>query len=198
MKNSFKQMEARERARNSRVRSRGGKLKPSNEFEKLSFDYDAPVLDSVIHIHGPYVYFIQAVDGGPIKIGKAFNVRERLAGLQTGNPKELRILGAMVGDTDVEGKVHKEFAGSRIRGEWFEPSEELYDYIQGVNVWKDLLDLKRVALSGDRNLIIDKNSRLVIQYVKGWDYFWERFVEEKTGIPMRCLAWEGHYIPLAF
>ncbi len=67
-------------------------------------------------------YFIQAVDGGPIKIGTARDVSARLAELQVANPNELVILGT----TPLpEASVHRRFAHLRIRGEWFTASASL-------------------------------------------------------------------------
>src|SRR5689334_18091148 len=48
---------------------------------------------------GKKVYFIQAGENGPIKIGYTFkNVADRLAGIQTGNHEECKILGVIPGD----------------------------------------------------------------------------------------------------
>jgi hypothetical protein len=72
-----------------------------------------------------YVYFMQAVDGGPIKIGWAKDPEKRLAAHQVSSASELKLLGAMWGTQDVERKWHARFAHLRIRGEWFEGTEAL-------------------------------------------------------------------------
>lgn len=41
------------------------------------------------------IYFIQAGDGGPIKIGYARNVERRFMALKTGTAKELAVLGVL-------------------------------------------------------------------------------------------------------
>lgn len=72
------------------------------------------------------VYFIQADIGGPIKIGMAFNVFERLSLFQMGCPFRLRVLGIIKGgDAHIESALHRRFAEHRLHGEWFEPCEEL-------------------------------------------------------------------------
>lgn len=76
---------------------------------------------------GSYVYFIQAVDGGPIKIGYGADVTARLNGLQTGSPVTLRIIGICEGDRELEQKLHKELAAHHVRGEWFRPVPEVRD-----------------------------------------------------------------------
>jgi len=72
------------------------------------------------------VYFIQAGDKGPIKIGVARSVERRLEALQTGNHEELRIITKIMCEGlahayATERKFHKMFKKYRIRGEWFKP-----------------------------------------------------------------------------
>lgn len=70
-----------------------------------------------------FVYFIQASEGGPVKIGRANNVRSRMGKMQTDSAALLVLLGASR-DLDEE-KLHVQFAGHRLHGEWFEPAPEI-------------------------------------------------------------------------
>jgi hypothetical protein len=79
---------------------------------------------------GNIVYFIQAVDGGPIKIGHAVNPIARLRELQTAHHKELRILAVMDGGIAKEKEIHDIFADSRVRGEWFKGTRMLIGWIK--------------------------------------------------------------------
>jgi excisionase family DNA binding protein len=73
------------------------------------------------------IYFIQAGDAGPIKIGYTLNsVANRLAGIQTGNHEELRIIGVMPGGRATEAEIHEQIAQHRIRGEWFHPHADVF------------------------------------------------------------------------
>lgn len=76
------------------------------------------------------VYFVQAGQGGPIKIGYTENLRLRLQALSAGVPHEIIPLGvddgALAGD---EIDIHIRFAKCRLRGEWFNPTPELLAYI---------------------------------------------------------------------
>jgi len=78
---------------------------------------------------GKCVYWIQAVEGGPIKIGAASDPtgESRLKGLQTGNPNALRIVGVVPGHVKLEAWLHKKARsyGARVRGEWFEEGEAM-------------------------------------------------------------------------
>ena len=71
-----------------------------------------------------YLYFIRMGRLGPIKIGVAGNVKQRLKTLQTGNPEELSIITSVKCDSDMktldlERRLHKIYQRHRIRGEWF-------------------------------------------------------------------------------
>ena len=74
------------------------------------------------------IYFIQAVDGGPIKIGVTDqHPNRRLEQFQAGCPVKLCVLGTTPGDQWAEDRLHKRFAAHRLHGEWFEPVDELVE-----------------------------------------------------------------------
>lgn len=75
------------------------------------------------------VYFIQSECGGPIKIGVASFLPQRLAELQTARPDKLLVLLAIDGDQAREREIHVQFASARIAGEWFNPTNELLSWI---------------------------------------------------------------------
>lgn len=75
------------------------------------------------------VYFIQAGEDGPVKIGTAEDVAARLSELQTGSPAPLQLLGYVSGGRADEQMLHRRFAALRMRGEWFSPAPELIDFI---------------------------------------------------------------------
>lgn len=66
-----------------------------------------------------FVYVIQPEGDSPIKIGRAVDVRKRLAGLQTGNPRRLQLLYVVPGDNELEWQLHYRLRPSRLTGEWF-------------------------------------------------------------------------------
>lgn len=74
-----------------------------------------------------YVYFIGC--GDYIKIGFSTRPLDRLRSLQTSHPDTLEILGTIRGTRRLESRLHKRFADLRERGEWFQTSEDLWDYI---------------------------------------------------------------------
>ena len=82
--------------------------------------------------HAGYVYFIQAGDGGPIKIGSATDVEQRMSDLQVGSAQELRLLAKVPGGYRREGELHDFLSKHHIRGEWFQPHEEVFVVMAGL------------------------------------------------------------------
>lgn len=82
----------------------------------------------VIRSKSSQTYFIQADNGGPIKIGRASNIRKRLASLQCSHSRMLVLLASMEGDHEAE--MHEKFAHLRIKGEWFRAEGELLDFLK--------------------------------------------------------------------
>jgi hypothetical protein len=98
------------------------------------------------------IYFIQAENGGPIKIGFTRDLDRRLDRLQTGSPYPLNVLATIdTGCDDVhddasyERMIHDKFQQYRLRREWFEPSKELLEFISDVRTKGQsiLIDIKR-------------------------------------------------------
>lgn len=79
-----------------------------------------------------YVYFLQAKSLGHIKIGTTTNMQRRFSEIKTGCPDELVLLGITKGDANIERQIHEKFADSRVRGEWFAPSDDLASFIERV------------------------------------------------------------------
>lgn len=67
-----------------------------------------------------YVYFLQAFDGGPIKIGRSRTPEARLRAIQGNSPVPLDLICKIPGDEVVEQTLHRVFASGRLHGEWFD------------------------------------------------------------------------------
>ena len=65
------------------------------------------------------IYFIQAGEDGPVKIGKANNPKSRLGILQIGSPERLYLRAVLDEPDEVEGVLHEALKGVRMNGEWF-------------------------------------------------------------------------------
>jgi hypothetical protein len=64
-----------------------------------------------------YVYFI--TDGELVKIGYSEQLPRRLAGLQTANPRQLRLVKAIPGTVEDEALLHDRHQPHHVRGEWY-------------------------------------------------------------------------------
>ena len=71
------------------------------------------------------IYFIQAGDGGPIKIGFSADPEKRLVKVQSDNAAECQLLGILPGGEAEELALHAILAAARIRGEWFAATPEV-------------------------------------------------------------------------
>ena len=65
------------------------------------------------------IYFIQAGEDGPVKIGRAKDPVARLAGLQTGSSESLHIRAVLDEPDHVETRLHDVLKSARLKGEWF-------------------------------------------------------------------------------
>ena len=86
------------------------------------------------------IYFIQQGIAGPIKIGKTEFVPTRMNDLQCANPETLRLVGLQDTDDYIERMLHDKFSKDRIRGEWFNPSPEIVNYINELNTIEDTIE----------------------------------------------------------
>ncbi|MFC4701594.1 GIY-YIG nuclease family protein [Glaciecola siphonariae] len=94
-----------------------------------------------------YVYFIQAGEESAVKIGSTIeHVEKRRLALQTSNHHDLKVIGLIdirkeSGKNELdriqysalarkrETQIQSHFEKDKIRGEWFNLSKELRDYI---------------------------------------------------------------------
>jgi len=79
-----------------------------------------------------FVYFISAkAVGFPIKIGISKDRHLRFMSLQTALPYDIDLLALMpTTDPIMERRLHRQFKHLRLRGEWFERTPELEQYIE--------------------------------------------------------------------
>jgi hypothetical protein len=71
-----------------------------------------------------FVYFVQATNGGPIKIGyTASDPANRLKSIQTGSPFPLRVIASRAGTRFDEAELHDALAKQRLSGEWFDEAD---------------------------------------------------------------------------
>lgn len=68
------------------------------------------------------IYFLQAHNDGPIKVGFTANdPTKRMNSLKTGCPWPVKLLGAIEGSIAQEKRIHLVLSPFRLSGEWFKP-----------------------------------------------------------------------------
>ena len=87
------------------------------------------------------VYFIQAGENGPIKIGASTVPQIHLDRLQQGNHEELKIVAAIPGERNLEKKVRADLEAFKRERQWFYPTDEVLDYIEKMQLIEyDMVD----------------------------------------------------------
>ena len=81
-----------------------------------------------------WVYFIKEGGANLVKIGLASRLYERLATLQTGNPRALTVIGLWRGRSlteaaGAESLLHEAYVDTHVRGEWFDLSDRQVEKI---------------------------------------------------------------------
>ena len=111
------------------------------------------------------MYFVQAGDGGNVKIGFSTDVDRRLQDLSCGSAGErLRLIGLAEGVTvGYERDIHKRLAAWRVHREWFSPSSEVLaianSHGEAAIQWQREQDeLREVLRVGNRWLALDRQS----------------------------------------
>lgn len=115
------------------------------------------------------VYFIHQVERGQwlMKIGRATDIRQRLRDLQTGNPKELKVVGWIVSQNEAraERALHRKYSRANVGGEWFalQPADILGDLqTAGIDGF--------VAKIVDAFEIVGHDKDAVPEYLGVWDW----------------------------
>lgn len=70
------------------------------------------------------IYLIQQGDDGPVHLGLVKNpkaARNKIKAFQDANPTELHLRHLIDGDQLQERRLHVQFAGHRVRGDWYLP-----------------------------------------------------------------------------
>lgn len=113
------------------------------------------------------VYFINQEERGQwlMKIGRATDIRRRLGQLQTGNPKQLALVGWIesMDDARTEKALHRKYTGANVGGEWFalQPADILSD-LQAAGIEGF------VAKNADALEITGRYSDAVAEYLGVW------------------------------
>ena len=79
-----------------------------------------------------YVYALQAVVSGLVKVGITTDIKKRKRDLQNGCGQSLNLLMLVEGTTELEKSIHSAFKDHRLEGEWFKPDDVLLAFIDSL------------------------------------------------------------------
>lgn len=86
-----------------------------------------PVAPEIVPLAAPETGGVYAIGAacGHVKIGKAWNIKRRLANLQTANPAPLVLLAVLSDVQEDEGEFHHALSAHCVGGEWFAPHADV-------------------------------------------------------------------------
>ena len=128
------------------------------------------------------IYFIQNTDTKHIKIGYSDNIRRRLSELQITSPHELTILTICEGGIEVEKELHDKFNDHYVRGEWFNPSEELISYINGFPPYVNKTYIGLRKLRRDKKMTMEEVGKIMSISKQGVSDLEDRYDEGRITI----------------
>ena len=80
------------------------------------------------------VYFVRCGHDGPVKIGYTGDIVQRLTTFGVAWPYPPILLALITGDVAREKQIHRQLLQYRMRGEWFEASDEVLELARGWGV----------------------------------------------------------------
>ncbi len=81
---------------------------------------------------GPFIYFLQAQEAPPVKIGTSSNIPQRVAALQPSWATPLIVRTVIRGGRKEERGLHYLFREHRLHGEWFANADEILTFANQV------------------------------------------------------------------
>ncbi len=76
-----------------------------------------------------YVYFVEAVGTGLVKIGLSADPMKRVGSLRIACPVDIVVRAIVPGDRDLERSLHRRFAQHWARGEWFRMTPDIVSFM---------------------------------------------------------------------
>jgi len=137
------------------------------------------------------VYFVQAGESGPVKIGVTQNIEDRVVNLQTGNPEKINVMRALTLRSkedafNLESKLHNKFKDVRLNGEWFKYSKYLDDFIKNISfkdgepVFSEPYDMTDYVWAGEIGPSIEKIAQEASKVLKYGDIELYRYIAKEV------------------
>ena len=85
------------------------------------------------------LYFIQ-IEPGPVKIGRASNIKMRLSAIQCASPYKAKLIASIPGGGELESEFHRHLRNCHIRGEWFRWTNIVAEIAELINSGGDWME----------------------------------------------------------
>lgn len=123
-----------------------------------------------------YVYFVRNTETKKIKIGESIHPRTRIKGIQSKEKAKMETL-LLFPCFDLEKFFHAHFKSLEIGHEWYEPGEELIDYILTAKASAYDEPEENVQLAEEIEQLIKETKRKVfLAHVVRWLFTFVSFV----------------------
>jgi DNA-binding transcriptional regulator YiaG len=109
-----------------------------------------------------FIYAAKNLDSGMIKIGMSFNPRKRAVALSHTEKCQIEILGVILGTTQDEKNLHKKFAASCFKGEWFYPNPDILEFVEQLSAYNDE-EIQRIEIQQNYAPNVAANSHVPYQ-----------------------------------
>ena len=139
-------------------------------------------------------YFLLATETRRVKIGHSIDPRARHTQINSVSAEPLNLLGWILGNC--ESELHERFRQHRVRGEWFEATTEIMEFIEGAAGFEEPIDDGRQHQS--RLEAEQKAWESVERAMDDRGYVIDKYLRAGIKIWGHCLAsvWHGSNRPL--
>ena len=140
------------------------------------------------------IYVIQIEGDGPVKIGHTHgSPSNRLAHIRSSSPFKMSLIASFQGDLSMEAGLHARFAAHRIRGEWFEPCEDILTMcrstgIHAVSEVEPRRKMKKQTTIGIEETLIPEIKAEAEKFGLGWTSMVEVLVRESLTVRKKTAA----------
>lgn len=124
-----------------------------------------------VDLRDKFVYFVEEPAIGYIKVGSAANPIVRFSALQVGCPVPLRMIGITLGSSRHEKDIKLYLRDKCIRGEWYEPTDELREFLDHLPSLTDFLETRTAPRMGEPPDLMVRLHALGYSYTQIGDFF---------------------------
>ncbi len=113
-----------------------------------------------------WIYFVKLDGFDYIKIGKSSQLKARLSSLAIGFPVKLILLCKFIALNHVERMLHQMFDEDRVRGEWFNGTDQIKSFMELINSGEIPDYLNHPGINGNEVIYTKRRIKIINRYNK--------------------------------